>query len=177
MYLQKIRGRSKRKKAQGIMSLPFGIIFSIFLIIIFIAVAFVVIKNWLSLQKCTQVVTFYDDLQSKVNEAYSGTGYKDWMAISLPSGIKEVCFADLSKPQIGRFKEEYGELSDKFESYDANTFPYPGNDACENEYKLINHLDIPNIIKTQNPYCISTAKKIEVSFEIYGKGVVLREKA
>lgn len=158
------------------MSLPFGVIFSIFLIIIFIAVAIVVIKNWLGLQKCTQVVTFYDDLQTKVNEAYSGTGYKDWMDISLPSGIKEVCFADFSKSQSGKFKEEYQELK-RFRSYDANTFPYPGNDACSNEYYQINHLNLATIIQSQNPYCISTEKKIEVSFEIYGKGVVLREKA
>jgi hypothetical protein len=167
--------RKRNKKGEGVMSMPFAIIFSIILIVVFIVIAFVAIKNFLDIGKCGGVGTFYEDLQDKVNEAFASTGYKDWTDISLPSGITEVCFADLSKPQRGRFKLEYEDF-DRFESYEANTFLYPANQACNMEYRQINHLDLNKIIETQNPYCISAEKKIEVIFEMYGKGVILKEK-
>jgi hypothetical protein len=174
MHLKKIK-KERGKRAEGVMSMPFGIIFSVILIIVFISVAIYVIIKWLDLQKCTQVGSFYQDLQDKVNEAYSGTGYKDWMSVSLPSGVKEVCFADLKARQSGKFKEEYDALN-HLEDYDANTFLYPEGGACNMEYSLIEHLDLSKIIQTHNPYCISTDKDIEVIFEMYGKGVILREK-
>lgn len=173
MHLRKIK---RGKRGQGVMSLPFGMIFSIILIIIFVVIAFYVIKNWLDLQKCTKVGLFYDDLQDKVNEAYSGTGYADWMEISLPSGVEEVCFADLTKRQSGKFRQEYDEI-ERFKFYDANTFMYPGGEACEIEYHNTNHLDMDRITETNNPYCISTSKKIQVSYEYGGKGILLREKS
>ena len=167
--------REKNKKGEGVMSMPFAVIFSIILIVVFIVIAFIAIKHFLNLQKCGSVGTFYEDLQDKVNEAFASTGYRDWMDISLPSGITEVCFADLSKPQKGRFTAEHEDF-DRFESYEANTFLYPANKACNMEYRQINHLDLNNVIETQNPYCISADKKIEVIFEMYGRGVVLRER-
>jgi len=44
----------KQKRSQQILGLSFGMIFSIFLIIFFIMIAFIVIKQFLGVQDCTK---------------------------------------------------------------------------------------------------------------------------
>jgi len=79
---------------RGQMKLSFGMIFSIILIIIFIAFAFVGIKNFLELQDSVKIGQFLDNLQADVNSAWRGSGGSTEVEYLLPSKIDAVCFVD-----------------------------------------------------------------------------------
>jgi len=156
------------------MSLPFGMIFSIMLIILFIIIAFIAIKYFLGIQKCTKVGSFYKDLQEKVDSAFKSSGYKRTMNIDLPSGVTKICFANLSKAQIGSFKAEYEEIR-RYDFYNSNTFLLPSGESCDMPHEYIEFLDLGKMTALKNPYCFPTTKDILVEFNIYDKGVSLKE--
>jgi len=79
----------------------------------------------------------------------------------LPSKIKYVCFADLSKEitstgVVGDMGRELG----VYKGYIANLFLYPTEPACNMVHHEIEHLDIDKIISNnnnphnKNPHCI-----------------------
>ena len=61
----------KRKKAQ--IKLSFGMIFSIILIIVFLAFAFYAIKVFLGIQNTAQIGKFISDLKSDVDRVWKST--------------------------------------------------------------------------------------------------------
>jgi len=171
--MEKIKIRRKNKRGQGIMSLPFGIIFSIMMIIFFIVIAFIAIKQFLSIKTCTSIGMFYDDLQREVQSAYQSSGYKKDFTISLPSGVEKVCFANMTQPLKGRESEVYEEIK-IYKHYNANTFLLPIGEACEMPYKETKYLNVAAITTSKNPYCVPAKGKIIVEFKIYDKSVILR---
>ena len=78
------------KRAQ--MKLSFGMIFSIILIIIFIAFAIYGIGKFLSLQKNIQTKKFVDDLQFDVDKAWRANEVSTPAEYLLPTNIISVCF-------------------------------------------------------------------------------------
>ncbi len=83
------------KKAQ--MKLSFGMIFSIILIIIFVALAFYVIYKFVGIQKNAEIGIFVDNLQGEVDKMWKSSKGSKELEHALPSKITDVCFTDTSE--------------------------------------------------------------------------------
>ncbi len=117
------------KKAQ--VELSFGMIFSIILIIAFLAFAFYAIKKFIDFKDKAQIETFIDDLNSAI--------YKTWNSDQvsskseeyvLPKKIESVCFTDKEN------KNFYLKLKNSFDR------------------REIAHINIEKITQDEDPYCI-----------------------
>jgi len=123
----------KRGK-NGQIKLSFGMIFSIILIIVFLAFAFYAIKTFLGIQYAAQTEKFINDLKSDINRVWKSTESSEEKEYVLPSKIDAVCFRD----------DEYENLffqSDKF---------FEGGQ--------IEHIDIIKIISIEDPFCIENVR-------------------
>ena len=163
----------KNKSGQHTVGLPFSVIFSIFLIVVFIVVAFIAVKHFLDIGECAGVGQFYDNFQGKVDEAwvsqqFSESEYK----IDTASGIKKVCFANLSAQISDEESPEYLEIKD-FEFYEVNTFVIPSQKSEGLPYKNIKNIDINRITETRNPYCVDVSRGLRIQKGIYDKFVLI----
>lgn len=143
--------KKRGKKAEGFVGMGFGMIFSIFLIIFFVMVAFYAIKTFLDYKSCTQVGTFLNDLQSKITTLFNSQSSTINFPTNLPTGIKYICFANLSNPIKGSFQDIGSSLGQY--GTDSNLYFYPREKACI-KTKQINNINLSTIIKNDNPYCI-----------------------
>ena len=84
----------KKRGCRGQMKISFGMIFSIILIIIFLAFAFYAIRKFLEFQDTLKIEKFFDDLQSNVNKTWAGAESSSSKKYSLPKKITSVCFTD-----------------------------------------------------------------------------------
>lgn len=159
------------KRGQESIGLSFGVIFSIILIVVFVVFAFIGIKSFLDIGDTSSVGLFYQDLQKSVNDARSGQYSESNFKISLPSGIKEICFANLSGT-ITNPGEEYDAIKG-FDIYDANVFLIPPQKAKGMEWKLINYINISKITRTENPYCVDVGAGLKIKKDFYDKWVVV----
>ena len=75
------------------MELSFGMLFSIILIIIFIAFAIYGIGKFLNLQKNIQTKTFVNDLQFDIDKLWNSQGSQP-VTYSLPANVERICFSD-----------------------------------------------------------------------------------
>ncbi len=113
------------------MKLSFGMIFSIILIIIFLAFAFYAIKNFLGLQDTIKIAQFGEKLQSDVNKAWNSGGRSSTpVEYYLPRKVEAVCFSN----------DDYENLR-----FDSKEFI---------QGKKIDHLDIEKIIGENEEFCI-----------------------
>jgi len=115
---------------RGQMKLSFGMIFSIFLIIIFIAFAVYAITKFINLQKTIQMKSFAENLQSDVTNMWSSPRGSQEETYSLPNKVEAVCFTN----------NEFHNLM------------FRSSDILEEEN--IAHLDIARITMDEDPYCI-----------------------
>ena len=74
--------------------MSFGMIFSIILIIIFIAFAFYAIQKFLKLQENIKIEQFLNNLQSDIDKVWRGSQASQQVEYSLPKKIASVCFKD-----------------------------------------------------------------------------------
>jgi len=163
--------RMNNKRAQQTMGMPFGMIFAIFLIVVFVVIAFIAVGGFLDIGKKASVGLFYDELQDAVDEAWSGQSGEFDFAIDLPSKITEVCFANLSNVITNR-DGKYDNIL-KYDVYEANTFLIPPGSAENMPWKLIKHLDIDTITRDSNPYCVSVKSKLRIKKDFYDKLVAI----
>jgi hypothetical protein len=159
------------KKAQQTMSMPFGLIFSIFLIVIFIAVAFYAVKFFLNISESSKIGTFYLDLQDDVNKAWSSQSSEFNFKIKLPSKIEKVCFANLSAKITGSM-EDYNQIKN-YEVYEANTFILPPEYAKNMQWKMIHNLNLTKITSLRNPYCVPVDKGLRIKKDFYDRAVTI----
>jgi len=160
------------KRGQQTMGMPFGLIFAIFLIVIFIVIAFIAVAGFLDIGDSSTVGMFYRDLQNEVNDAWNGQSSENDFDIDLPSGIKRVCFGNLSRP-ITNPGPEYEQIKN-YEVYEANTFLVPPEYAEDMEWKLIDHLNISKMTATLNPYCVDAAGGLRIKKGFYDRSVTLQ---
>jgi len=163
--------RLMNKKGQQTAGLPFGMIFAIFLIVVFIVIAFMAIGYFLDWGKTATVGTFYEHLQDSVNTAWEGQASSFSFPIDLPSEITTICFANLSR-DTNAFPNEYEQIKD-FSHQDANVFLIPPQEAQELEYKLIKRIDLERITNNKNPYCVDAEEKLKISKDFYDKLVMI----
>ncbi len=83
----------KRGQTRGAMELSFGMLFSIILIIIFIAFAIYGIGKFLNLQKNIQTKTFVSDLQFDIDRLWNSQGSQP-VEYPIPANIEKVYFAE-----------------------------------------------------------------------------------
>lgn len=126
---------------RGDISLSFGMIFSIILIIAIIGVSFYVISNFLGLKKCSEVGLFFNDFEGKVDKAWSSEITRDTYSGIVASGIKSVCIGNLT---LGGSGTEYDAVK-KYSRAGANVFLYPPEKACDVKYMEFEHLDVKNM--------------------------------
>jgi hypothetical protein len=148
------------KRGDGIVGLSFSTIFSIFLIMTFLGFAIYVITQFLiPFLNCSKVGIFGEDLQEKITNAWQTSDFADTnFSGNIPSSIKQVCFANLSRPFNGNDanKKIGDELKQRFENQKANMFFYPIGKGCDSLlYKNIEHINVSRIISSKNPYCIA----------------------
>lgn len=101
----------KNKKGQGIMGVPFQMIFSLILIAVFIYAAFIGIKFFVESADQAQILQFSNEIKAKVNTIWQTTEASQSYEFNLPSKIELVCFGDLSKeitqcPEFGLYREQ-----------------------------------------------------------------------
>ena len=114
--------------------------FSIFIIIAIIAVAFYAITHFLSLDNCAQIGMFYDDFQGEITQAWKDEIYEDTFVVKLPKEVETVCFGTLS--QLTTFAPDQPiqeELKNKYSSStDTYVFliPKKDNELCEGMSRL-----------------------------------------
>jgi len=137
---------------RGQTKLSFGMIFSIILIIIFISFAFYAIKHFLSLQEKIQLEKFVDDINDDVDELWKSTQGSQTVTYSLPSKVKQVCFAN----------DAYGNLLLK----DKKGIPLGS--------WQIDHLNLDEMLGNRRQICFEVAGgKLEIVLEKnYGQTLV-----
>jgi len=155
------------KRGQQVMGMPFSMIFAIFLIIVFIVVAFMGIRFFLDFGRTADVGLFYEDLQRAVNDAWSGQSGSFSFEINLPDAIQSVCFANLSA-EITAFPDEYEQI-EIYEFKPVNVFLVPPGDTEGMPYKQIDHLDIAKITEEKNPYCVDASGDLIIKKDFYDK--------
>jgi len=117
---------------RGQMKLSFGMIFSIFLIIIFIAFAVYGIIKFINLQQDLQIENFVLDLQNDVEKMWKAPKGSSEEVYSLPKKVISVCFVNT----------EFENLIIRY------------SDSSRDERK-IEKINLEDITSVQNPYyCI-----------------------
>lgn len=159
--------RGKNKKGQQVFGLSFGVIFSIFLIVVFIVIAFIAVGAFLGIWHSSDVGFFYRDLQKVVDDAMRGQSSEVDFPIDLPRKIESVCFANLSA-RITNKGAEYEAIRD-YDVYDANVFLVPPEYGEGMEWKNIEHLDLGKITEIENPYCVSAKGELRIGKGFYDK--------
>ena len=151
--------RMQKEKKSQVMQLPFGMLFSILLIAVFIFVAFFAIRAFLEQRDCSQAGLFINDLRSEVDSVWmSSETSRDVFSATLPSGIKYVCFADLEAEELSGDNSIIREIERN--PADRNMFFYPSRYSCDMPSQIIEHINITEIISdefgniAENPYCI-----------------------
>jgi len=137
---------------RGDIQVSFSMIFSIILIIAFIAVviyAITIIYGW---SKCANTGIFKQDLQGKIDNVWNLDESSSEFKESLPSGIEQVCFINLERESAGSNKDFYDSF--KKYGYRGNMFFYPIEKACEDLRAFdIKHINITAITNQDNPKC------------------------
>ncbi len=155
-------------KRGQIFGMSFRTIFSIILIIVFLAVAFIAIRYFLNIGDCTRVGFFYRDLQEEVDNIYFGGQVVDKeFKINLPSGIRRVCFANLSEP-ITNFVD-YADMDAG--NLNHNIFLVPFQKACDLGSNKIKHINMTEITLKDNPWCVDVTRNLRLKKEFYDKYV------
>jgi uncharacterized protein (UPF0333 family) len=152
-------------KKRGSIELSFQLIFSLILVAVFIYAAFTGIKYFLEVSQHAQINTFIAELQSKVNSAWLTTEISQTYEISLPSGIKYVCFSQLNNLSSDMLKKSNITACSDFERYlikykDMNMFFCPAEAAWKVNapiYMNINCNGKNCLTFSKNPYCIQNA--------------------
>jgi hypothetical protein len=156
------------KKAEGVFGISFGMIFSIILIVFFLAAAFIAIKAFLGWQKTAEIGLFFDKLQTDINYAWNSESASFNSSSTLPSGITYVCFVNLSSPSFNANTIEKQILNEVKKGYldpTKNLYLYSPNKDYGINWRTITHVGS----FSRNPLCIPVVNsvisvKIERSF-------------
>ncbi len=157
----------KRGSRAGQMNLSFGMIFSIILIVVFIVFAFYAIGKFLDIQKAAKTGQFIDALESDVNRMWTSSQGSQSLEYSLPTSVDYVCFADFSQGSMknGPRQDFYADFN-LVHFNDENMFFYPVGSGGAVDSTNIDNIDLGEITKQENPYCISNVKgKIKLTIK------------
>jgi len=152
------------KNAQ--MKMSFGMIFSIILIVIFIATAFYAITKFLDIGNSAQITKSVDSLQSDIDKVWGGSQGNQEQEYFFPSKIDYLCFMDAAPGNGKGVNEEFFDELEFYSSNDENLFFYPPKSSGNLNSKEMNHIDIVKTTETENPLCIENIKgKVTLSIK------------
>jgi hypothetical protein len=123
-----------KRGRKGQLQLSFGMIFSIILIIVFIAFGFYAITKFIDLQKTIQIENFLRDFQNDVDKMWKSPQGSQVITYSLPTKITSICFVD-----------------DEFQN-----LKFTSNEIIVG--KMIENLNMAEITAVENPFCIGNIK-------------------
>ena len=152
---------------RGQMKLSFGMIFSIILIIIFIAFAIYTIGIFLGLQKDAISGKLFNDVQRDVDKVWKSAESLEEFEYFLPRGIDSVCFVDFSSDRTGIAENIYGDL-ERISFGEGNFVLYseglkPGSDFSSKKIKNIN---IEQTTEIDNPLCFrGSSGKVKITLK------------
>lgn len=160
---------------RGQMQLSFGMIFSIFLIVVLMGFGFYVIMQFLDFQTQATAGIFFDDLQNDVNNVWRSEESSIKVSYNVPSSVEYVCFVDFSSA-VDNLEGIYSEL-ELISSGDKNVFVYPVGSGEGSDGKNVLHLDVPKTVQRDNPKCVKAIEgKVEVLLKKnYGESLVYIE--
>jgi hypothetical protein len=142
-----------KQKRGEVFGMSFGMIFSIILIVFFIATAFIGIKYFLSYQCTLQGNLLVKDLQGDIDKAWNSEKTILTFNSSMPScfDVDYICFIDFSKDPISASNIEINIYDNiKHSSYSADKILYFYNeDSMVVKSSTIKHLDLSK----KNPVC------------------------
>ncbi|HJX51092.1 MAG TPA: hypothetical protein VJ438_06540 [Candidatus Nanoarchaeia archaeon] len=168
----KKRGQDKKSKIsilsfkKGQMQLSFGMIFSIILIIVFIAFAVYAIIKFLELQSNVQTGQFFTYVQQDVDKMWKGGQGSIEQTYNLPGEVEYICFADFTSPKKGANFQFYDNLKMAFFEFE-NLCLYPVGSGSGLDANQIEHINITNIVATNNPFCIQSVKgKVKMTIKM-----------
>lgn len=146
---------SNKKGQSGVFGMSFGMIVSIILIVFFIVVAFIGIKAFMGYQQCASLGMFVDDMQSRIDEAWYAESANYNFTATVPSGVKAICFFNLSASYLNANSDEkalYDEIQKSaIPDYNSNFYIYaPDKDYCL-KWKKVKHVDLSE----KNPICFN----------------------
>jgi len=143
------------KRGQQSFGMSIEMIFTIFLIIVFLGFAVWGILVVLKQGNEAKVNLFAQDLKSDVDKAWvSELSESTFKYNSMPTEVAYVCFVDLNEIAKGQNADFY----DEFRNPNSNLYIYPTN-AIGNEKSFnIAHVDLNNSLKYENPLCIKNNK-------------------
>jgi len=129
------------KKKRGEMQLSFGMIFSIILIIAFIAFAFYGIQKFLVFQQQAKYNQFLDQIQTDVDKIWKSSQGSQELSYTLPSSIKKVCILEPCKG-LGYFCRN-----------SQDNLAFPDNKKKFQSYYL-SYLDIDSSLSGKKELCV-----------------------
>ena len=164
-----INKRKVNKKGQEVFGMSFSMIFAIILIVFFIAIAIIVIKSVLDFLNCSKIGTFKqrlgDDQTGEIKKSYVADGSSVVFKGNLPTNIKYICFVNFTNEFYGPNKI-IGEETNVDDEEIKNFFFYPTANACNMPAYSLLHLNINEMTKDENPYCIVVDKgNVEMTIE------------
>jgi hypothetical protein len=141
---------NKKRGKLGQANISFGMIFSIILIIIFLAFGFYAITKFIEMQKTVQIQQFSKNLQDDVDKMWKSVQGSQEISYTLPNQVTAICFQE----------DEFQNM--KFVSEN----PIPG--------KQINNIDIVNTVGNAGSLCIKNNKgKVKIRLlKEYGETLV-----
>jgi len=144
----------KKRGGGGQLEISFGMIFSIILIIIFLAFGFYAITKFIGLQNSIQIENFLRDFQNDVDGMWKSNQGSQNLVYSLPNQIISVCFKN-----------------DEFQN-----LQFTSSGIIKG--KMIEHIDIAKTTKDESPLCIQKIKgKISLTIvKEYGETLVSVER-
>ncbi len=167
---------SKRKLGQ--LKISFSMLFSIILIIAFLAVAIYAIKFFLDQKKCAEQGIFKQDLQEEINRAWSSDESSFVFSHTLSKSLDYVCFINSKEGARGN-TELYNDVLKYGLTPETNMFYWPLRKACKDARVFsLEHIDIEKITEKENPYCIEVVEgKVKIKIEKgFSEDKVLLEK-
>ena len=152
---------------RGQMKLSFGMIFSIILIIIFIAFAIYTINIFLGIQGNATKGKLFNDVQRDVDKILNSEKSLREFLYFLPRVIDSVCFVDFDSDSNGIAENLYGDL-ERISFREGNFVLYseglkPGSDFISKE---IENIDIEQTTEMDNPLCFQSSRgKVKITLK------------
>ena len=152
------------------------------------ALAFYAIIKVLNTQKFIKVNTSIKDFQDDINDMHknSGGNYDSLGEYSFPKGIDKICFIDYNCGVTsgrgcvrGRGSTEIYSTMGFYSGDGQNMYFYPEKSSVGVDSVTMDNINLDEITKTTNPYCIDTVDgKLSVTLNrVEGSSLVIIKKA
>ena len=141
--------------SRGQMQLPFGMIFSVFLIVVFVVVAIIAITVFLDLGENAEAGGFTKELSKEVTRLWRADYGEEYIFEGkLSSKVDYVCFYNSSAASFGFYSDLSNEFKVKADGSGNphNFYLYPQKVVSVSSV-YIAHVDMEEFDK--NPYCIA----------------------